>query len=452
MGNSFWVADGLKMGKCHKIAVTTLGCKVNQYESAGIIEKLAGRGFINVPFSNSADLYIINTCTVTARTDYQSRQLIRKAYRKNPKAPIIVTGCYAQRAPGDLSGLPGVAAVVGNAEKENIPDIVQNMVKGEQQIFVGTIGQAKNISDLAVTKFPEHTRAFLRIQDGCNSFCSYCIIPYSRGRSRSLPEKDVLDQIEILGKAGHREIVLSGIHLGIYGEDLSPPASLLTLLKKIEENKTVERLRLSSIEPTEITDEMISHIRDSEIICPHLHIPLQSGDDKILSLMKRNYNTELFRGLIENLLNVMPDIALGIDVMVGFPGEGEKEFANTVAFIEEIPAAYLHVFPYSNRPGTRSSDLPGEVAEDVKKERAKTLRMLGKRKRAVFAERFIGKSLSVLIEDKKDRDTGLQKGFSENYIPVLIAENTASLANNIVDVIADKRDGEKLLGRKIAHG
>ncbi len=452
MGNSFSAADGLKMENRHKIAVTTLGCKVNQYESAGIIEKLARRGFINVPFSDSADIYIINTCTVTARTDYQSRQLIRKAYRNNPEAPIIVTGCYAQRAPGDLSGLPGVAAVVGNAEKENIPDIIQNMVKGEQQILVGAIGQVKNISDFSVTRFPEHTRAFLRIQDGCNSFCSYCIIPYSRGRSRSLPEKNALDQIEMLGKAGHREIVLSGIHLGVYGEDLSPPASLLTLLKKIEGNKTVERLRLSSIEPTEITDEMILHIRNSKIICPHLHIPFQSGDDKILSLMKRDYNTKLFRDLIEKLLNVMPDIALGIDVMVGFPGEGEKEFANTVAFIKEIPVAYLHVFPYSNRPGTRSPDLPGEVAEGVKKERAKILRMLGERKRAAFSERFIGKRLSVLIESKKDRDTGLQKGFSENYIPVLIAGNTEYLANDIVDIIADKRNGAKLLGRKITHG
>jgi threonylcarbamoyladenosine tRNA methylthiotransferase MtaB len=325
-------------------------------------------------------------------------------------------------------------------------------VKGEQQILVGTIDHVRSISGFSVTKFPGHTRAFLRIQDGCNSFCSYCIIPYSRGRSRSLPEKDVLDRIEILRKAGHSEIVLSGIHLGAYGEDLSPPADLLTLLKKIEENKTVERLRLSSIEPTEVTDGMIFHIRDSKIICPHLHIPLQSGDDKILSLMERNYDTEFFRGLIKKVLNAMPDIALGIDVMVGFPGEGEKEFSNTVKFIEEIPVAYLHVFPYSKRPGTRSSDLPGEVAENVKKERAKILRIVGKNKRTAFAERFIGKNLSVLIEDKKDKDTELQKGFSENYIPVLIAESNVSLANNIVDVIADKRDGGKLIGRKITHG
>ena len=436
----------------YKIAITTLGCKVNQYESAGIIEKLAERGFVNVPFSNSADIYIINTCTVTARTDYQSRQLIRKAYRKNPEASIIVTGCYAQIAPGELSRLPGVAAVVGNSEKENIPDIIQNMVNGKQQILVGDIGQARNISGLAVTKFPKHTRAFLRIQDGCNSFCSYCIIPYSRGRSRSLPEKDALDRIEILERAGHREIVLSGIHLGAYGEDLSPPTSLLNLLKRIEENKIVERLRLSSIEPTEVTDEMIFHIRGSQIICPHLHIPLQSGDNKILSLMKRNYSTELFKDLIGKLLVAVPDMAIGIDVMAGFPGEGEKEFENTLEFIEALPVAYLHVFPYSKRPGTQSVDLPGHIKEDVKKRRGEILRMLGKRKRAAFAERFIGKRLSVLIESKKDRDTGLQKGFSENYIPVLITNNTSSLANNIVDVIADHTKEGKILGRKIANG
>ena len=436
----------------YKIAITTLGCKVNQYESAGIIEKLAERGFINVPFSNSADIYIINTCTVTARTDYQSRQLIRKAYRKNPEASIIVTGCYAQIAPGELSRLPGVAAVVGNLEKENMPDIIRNMVNGKQQILVGKIGQARNISGLAVSKFPKHTRAFLRIQDGCNSFCSYCIIPYSRGRSRSLPEKAVLDQIERLGRAGHREIVLSGIHLGAYGKDLSPHTSLLNLLKRIEENKIVERLRLSSIEPTEVTDEMIFHIRDSKIICPHLHIPFQSGDNKILSLMKRNYSTELFKDLIERLVVAVPDMAIGIDVMVGFPGEGEKEFENTLEFIEGLPVAYLHVFPYSKRPGTQSGVFPNQVKEDVKKGRGEILRMLGKRKRVAFAERFIGKRLSVLIEDKKDRDTGLQKGFSENYIPVLITNNTSSLANNIVDVIADHANEGKIFGRKIVNG
>lgn len=436
----------------YKIAIATLGCKVNQYESAGIIEKLTERGFTTVPFNDSADIYIVNTCTVTGKTDYQSRQLIRRAYRKNPEASIIVTGCYTQIAPGEISVLPGVAAVVGNSEKEKIPDIIRNMVKGEQQILVGDIGQTKRISGLAVTKFPGHTRAFLRIQDGCNSFCSYCIIPYARGRSRSLPEEDVLDLASTLGRAGHKEIVLSGIHLGAYGEDLSPPANLLNLLRKIEKGKMVERLRLSSIEPVEITDEMISHIRDSKTICRHLHIPLQSGDNKILALMKRNYSAAFFRDLIKRLLDALPDMAIGIDVMVGFPGEGEKEFENTLEFIKEIPVAYLHVFPYSKRPGTQSEALPDQVKEDVKKKRGKTLRMLGRKKRTAFAERFVGKRLSVLVEDKKDRDTDLLKGFSGNYIPVLITNGNPSLVNNVIDVIADRANGGGIFGRKIIDG
>ena len=435
-----------------KVAVATLGCKVNQYESAGIIEKLTERGFSIVPFRDLADIYIINTCTVTGKTDYQSRQLARRAYRKNTKALIIVTGCYSQIAPDEIARLQGVAAVVGNSEKENIPDIIQNMVKGKQQILVDDIGQARKISGLAVTKFPGHTRAFLRIQDGCNSFCSYCIIPYARGRSRSLSEKDVLNQISMLGGSGHREIVLSGIHLGAYGEDLSPPTNLLSLLKKIEENKIVERLRLSSIEPVEITDVIISHIRDSKIICRHLHIPLQSGDNKILSLMKRNYNTVFFRDLLKKLLDSLPDMAIGIDVMVGFPGEGEKEFENTLEFIEELPVAYLHVFPYSKRTGTQSEALPDHVKEDVKKKRGEILRKLGKKKRVAFAERFVGKRLSVLIENKKDRDTGLLGGFSENYIPVLITNGNSSLTNNVINVIADRENEGKIFGREITNG
>jgi threonylcarbamoyladenosine tRNA methylthiotransferase MtaB len=440
------------MGNKRKIAVGTLGCKVNQFESAGIIEKLTGKGFTIVPFSNTADIYIINTCTVTGAADYQSRQLIRRAHRKNPEASIIVTGCYAQVAPHEIAGLPGVTIVAGNSEKEKISNIIRDMAQGEQQILVGDISKSRKISDFTVSRFPERTRAFIRIQDGCNSFCSYCIIPYARGRSRSLPEKDALSQIGRLADAGYREIVLSGIHLGIYGRDLSPPTNLLNLLRKVEENKTVERLRLSSIEPAEITDEMITHIRNSKVICPHLHIPLQSGDNKILSLMKRNYDTESFKYLIEKLLDKAPDMAIGIDVMAGFPGEGEKEFENTLEFIEGLPAAYLHVFPYSERPGTRSLAFTDKVKDDIKKKRCHILRTLGKKKRAAFAERFTGKELAVLIEGKKDKKTGLMRGFSENYIPVLVTNGNPSLINNVVDVIADRAEEGKIFGRKVING
>jgi len=451
------------MGNKHKIAVATLGCKVNQFESAGIIEKFTGKDFTVAPFSNTADIYIINTCTVTSAADYQSRQLIRRAHRKNPEASIIVTGCCAQMAPREIADLPGVTIVAGNSEKEKIPDIIRNTAQGKpvcarqspagrQQILVGDISKSGKISDFTVSGFPERTRAFIRIQDGCNSFCSYCIIPYARGRSRSLPEKDALGQIGRLADAGYREIVLSGIHLGIYGQDLSPPTDLLNLLRKAEENKTVERLRLSSIEPAEITDKMITHIENSKVVCHHLHIPLQSGDNKILSLMKRNYDAESFKYLIERLLDKVPDMAIGIDVMAGFPGEGEREFENTLEFIEGLPVAYLHVFPYSERPGTRSPTLPDKVKDDIKTKRCHILRTLGKKKRAAFAERFTEKELAVLIEGKKDGKTGLMRGFSENYIPVLVTNGNPSLINNVIDVIADRAEEGKIFGRKIVNG
>jgi len=431
-----------------KIAITTLGCKVNQYESAGIIEELQRRGFSIVPFKSEADIYIVNTCTVTHKTDYQSRQLIRRANRINPGAAIIVTGCYAQIAPGELADLAGVRAVVGMEGKENIPSAINELIKCEHKIITSDISLKKNYSALSVNRFPGHTRAFLKIQDGCNSFCSYCIIPYARGRSRSLPEDDVIEQIRNLSDAGYREIVLTGIHLGIYGHDLSPVTSFPDLLKKIEDINIIERLRISSIEPMEITDDLIDHIKDSRVICRHLHIPLQSGDDRILNLMKRNYNTRQFRNRIEKILNAVPEIGIGMDVMVGFPGEGEKEFNNTRDFIDGIPLAYLHVFPYSRRPGTKASQLPDQVDESIKKERGKILRDMGKKKRMEFNKRFIGKTLSVLVENGKDRETGFLKGFSDNYIPVLIPVSNVSMNNHIVTVRAESLTGGKILGRK----
>jgi threonylcarbamoyladenosine tRNA methylthiotransferase MtaB len=426
-----------------KVAISTLGCKVNQYESAGILGELDKTVFLQVPFNTKADWYIINTCTVTGRTDYQSRQLIRRAIRTNPNASIIVTGCYAQVAPHDIAQIPGVTFVLGNAEKENIPQIIENAVKGDAQVLVSDIRKARDLPGFSPLKFPGHTRAFLKIQDGCNSCCSYCIVPHARGPSRSLPESEVLNKIEMLARADYREIVLTGIHLGVYGQDLIPPSNLFNILEYVEKNKIIERLRLSSIEITEITDEIIRLIKEGSSICRHLHIPFQSGDDKILSAMKRNYDSAFFKNRLEEICRTIPDIALGIDVMLGFPGEGEEEFDNTLRMIEGLPVAYLHVFPYSERPGTLASKLPGRVNEAVKKKRSEILRDIGERKRSTFAERFIGKKLTVLVENKKDKDTGCMKGFSNNYIPVLIRNGNSSLANHIVNVIAnDYRDGK----------
>ncbi|MBT8491074.1 MAG: tRNA (N(6)-L-threonylcarbamoyladenosine(37)-C(2))-methylthiotransferase MtaB, partial [Deltaproteobacteria bacterium] len=375
---------------------------------------------------------------------------IRRAHRNNPSASIIVTGCYAQIASEDLAILPGVKAIVGTENKADIPDMIHTMTNVAQQIIVSDIRLKKKCTDLIVSKFPGHTRAFLKVQDGCDAFCSYCIIPYARGRSRSLPEEEVMKRIKTLSDSGYREIVLTGIHLGNYGYDLSPQTGLLNLLKKIEQSQAIERLRLSSIEPMEITNELIDYIRASQTICRHLHVPLQSGDDSVLQLMNRTYTADLFRERIETIMDAIPEMAIGVDVMVGFPGEGEQEFNNTRTFIERLPVAYLHVFPYSQRPGTAALTLPGQVLGSLKKERGKLLRDIGKKKRVDYNTKFIEKELSVLVEDTTDRETGLMKGFSDNYIPVLISNGNRSLANHIVTIVADNSEGGKIRGHKIA--
>ena len=369
-----------------KVAVTTLGCKVNQYESAGILKGL-GEDFEIVPFSAPADIYIVNTCTVTERTDYQSRQLIRRANRMNPNAAIIVTGCYAQTDPDRVSGLPGVVLVAGTDQKDLLPESVRRIAFGplpDREETERSEGRQANtgFGYAPDIRLPGHTRGFLKIQDGCEAFCSYCIVPYARGRSRSLDPGMVLHRLAALAQAGFREVVLSGIHLGMYGQELHPKITLLDLLRKIEGSGIpLSRLRLSSIEPTEITQDLIAHISRSRLICRHFHIPLQSGSNKILTMMNRCYTIHVFREVVEKIASVLPDACIGIDVMAGFPGETEKDFRETADLLQDLPASYFHVFPYSRRPGTKAASMPGQVSERLKKERASILRKLGDEKR-----------------------------------------------------------------------
>ena len=436
-----------------RVAVATLGCKVNHYETAGIVENLEAQEEVCVvPFSLPADLYIVNTCTITAKTDFQSRQLVRRAYRTNPSALIVVTGCYAQIAPQELAALPGVRLVAGTEMKERLPAIIREVIEGEPRIDIGDITRKRTVSDLPVTRFPDQTRAYLKVQDGCNLFCSYCIIPYARGRSRSLPEEDVIRQVTTLTRAGHREIILTGICLGAYGRDLSPSTALLDLLKRIEQDTDLERLRISSLHPIDISDEMIAYFRNSRILCRHLHLSLQSGNDRILRLMRRDYTTAAVNDLVRKLRSAIPGIAIGMDVITGFPGEGEEEFLDTLRFIEKIELAYLHVFPYSRRPGTRASSFPDQVLKSVKKERAAALRGVGERKRIAFNGGFIGEELPVLVEGTIDKETGWIKGFSDNYVPVLLPEGDPSLANRIVPVVLHRMIREKVVGRIVTDG
>ena len=440
-----------------RVAITTLGCKVNQYESAAMGESLEKQGFRLVPFLEEADFYIINTCTVTGRADYQSRQLIRRAGKRNPQAAIIVTGCYAQTAPDVFTGMPGVTVVAGTMEKDHIVEIIGEIQKNSQlgktsgpapSVQVGDVGG--DITDWnvrPVSRFPGHTRAFLKIQDGCNAFCSYCIVPYARGRSRSIGKEDVLERIQALSRNGYREVVLTGIHLGVYGEDRHDGSSLAGILHQVEEHQTIERLRLSSLEPREITEEILEIMKSAHIVCPHLHIPMQSGDDGILSRMGRNYDAAFFRDLAAKVCASRPDMAVGMDVMAGFPGEDEKAFENTVALIESLPIAYLHVFPYSRRPGTAAARMGNQVREEDKKRRGQTLRQLGMMKRQAFLERFIGSTMPVLIERRKDRSSGYFRGFSHNYLPVLLQDGHAEMINTIVSVRPESLSAGALVGR-----
>ena len=436
--------------KISTVSIATLGCKVNQCESAGMAEELAARGLAVVPFHAYADVCIINTCTVTGKTDFQSRQLISRALKNNPRSKIIVTGCYAQRAPRELASLPGVSHVMGNTEKERVADVVFQAIENPPKILVGAIRSEKKISPLGASSFPEHTRAFLKIQDGCDSFCSYCIIPYTRGTSRSLPPHEVLSRMAALAANGYREIVLTGIHLGMWGRDLSPKTSLAELVEEISRTRVVERVRLSSLEPNELTDEMISLIKNAEVVCPHLHLSLQSGNDRILGLMRRRYQTAFFRELVWKICDSIPDIAIGIDVIAGFPGETEAEFSGTLSLIEELPIAYLHAFPFSSRPQTPAARMEGQLPEHEKKRRVQLLRETGTKKRHAFAVKFIGKPLHVLIEGRKDKKTGLPIGFSENYIPVVVKGDGVKV-NVIATVIPDSADNERLLADAVKN-
>jgi len=415
-----------------KIAIATLGCKVNKYDSAVIHKLLEGAEYSFVPFDQQADIYIVNTCTVTKRADYQSRQLIRRSHRLNQDALIIVTGCYAQRAPQEIKEIQGVDYTVGVGEKGRIVDLIN-----------GSPGKEVS-SEITndIPAFPEHTRAFLKVQDGCDSYCSYCVVPYARGRSKSLQKEETIRNISKLTELGYREIVLTGIHLGSYGWDLMPPTRLSNLLRSIEHEGISCRIRLSSIEPTEFDDDLIDLISSSPIICNHLHIPLQSGADEVLKRMNRPYSSELFKELVKKLVSAIPDLNIGVDVIVGFPGESHENFTNTVSVIEELPIGYLHVFPYSRRPGTPAADFPDQVDSKTIKNRGKILRGIGNRKREEFYRRFLGKRLSVLIESKRDVDTKYLKGFSRNYIPVLKDVGEDMVNEEIPVTITKVRDGK----------
>ena len=394
-----------------RIAFTTLGCKINQFETDVMRQDLIAKGNTIVPFNAEADVYIINTCSVTEKSDLQSKQEIRSAIRRSrgDNATVVVTGCYAETQPEEIRNIPGRTIIFGNREKTNIVDHIMSTA-------AATSGQ--RTSSMPNQALHGKTRGFLKIQDGCDNRCSYCIVPLARGGSRSVAVSDVANEFCRLIEAGYPEVVLSGIHIGKYGADLGSGITLTEMVKKLLFERKQARIRLSSIEPREITDELINLIGNG--LCRHLHVPLQSGDDAILSSMKRNYTSSYYQDLLNKIAKHVPTIALGADIMVGFPGEGEQAFQNTLRLVEELPLTHLHVFCYSARPGTPAAQMMSQVPDQLKKNRREALLVVGKKKNFEFRKRCLDQELTVVVENKVDGNTGYYEGLTDNYIRVQI--------------------------------
>ena len=427
-----------------KIAITTLGCKINQYDSA-VIQNRLEENHSFVSFEEPADCYIINTCTVTDRADWEARQLVRRAKRLSPGAKVLVTGCYAQVNPAEVARVPGVDYVVGLNRLDDLLQFVDFPKDSDVRVGVSDVKRERGVPVLGTRALPGHTRAFLKIQEGCNYSCTYCIIPTARGLSRSVTPREVLEQVRMLADAGYREIVLTGIHLGSYGQDLTAKVDLTALVEMIAQSRLIPRLRLSSLDPREVPDRLLDLIASSDVICPHLHVCAQAGDDEILKWMRRNYDRAYYRELLMKIRERLPDAALGSDIIVGFPGETDGAFDHSLEFFAALPLTYFHVFPYSSRRGTVAASLPDHVGGELKKTRARRMRELGAMKKRDFCLRFRGRRALVLVEEKIDRATGLRRGFSRNYLPVVVS-GCGNLVNYEIEVEVEGFEGGWLRG------
>ncbi|HSG32638.1 MAG TPA: tRNA (N(6)-L-threonylcarbamoyladenosine(37)-C(2))-methylthiotransferase MtaB [Thermodesulfobacteriota bacterium] len=427
------------------ISFVTLGCKVNQYDTAVLKNKLPKSKYTTVPFPQKADVYVIDTCTVTHKADAEARHYINRAKRINPSGVVVVTGCYAQVSADEISQLKGVDYVVGNSDKfSSLMKIVrEGSVQDTPKVFISDIFKEKKrkFETPDIDFFPDRTRAFLKVQDGCNYACTFCIIPYARGRSRSLDIDDVLGRIRLLRESGYKEIVLTGIHLASYGRDIG--CELLTLLKRIEEEKILNRIRLSSLDPADINENFIKFLSESETVCPSFHISLQSGDEKILKEMRRRYKPEQFLELASNIRSTMPEASIGTDIMVGFPGESQKQFENSYHLLNKSELTYFHVFSYSKRKGTKAASMNDQIAPDVIKERSRILRELGMKKKIEFNSGFVGKELEVLVENNS-------KGTTRNYITVRLVKDNYT-KGELIDVRVSGLKDDILIASKYAH-
>ena len=429
------------------VALATLGCRLNQVESQEIGALLEARGFRVVEPGADAQVYVINTCTVTGRADFSDRQLIRRIARENPEAYLVVTGCYAQTDPDAAAAIAGVDLVVGNQEKYHLPDLLGSLTKRPRpEVAVADIGGAREVPIAPFARVAGRSRAFVKIQDGCQHRCAFCIVPAARGRSRSQEPKVLCDQVRALAEAGYLDVTLTGVDIGHYGWDLYPRTTLAALLRELAEVEGLRWLRLSSVLPSYFTPELFDAVTTVPVMAPHLHLPLQSGSDRVLRLMRRPYHTGMYRALVDRLSAAIPDLGLGADVIVGHPGETEEDFEATMRFVEALPFSSLHVFAYSDRKGTETARRADHVTAAAIRERSGRLRRLGALKSLAFRRGLVGRRRDAVVLAARDRRTGLLAGLTDNYVEVLF-EGPDTLGRRVVpltitDARADRTHGQ----------
>lgn len=430
-----------------KVAFYTLGCKVNHYESEAMMDQFKQSGYEIVDFEDIADIYIIHSCTVTNQAAAKSRKYARRAKRHNPNSAVVMVGCYPQVFPGEVESVEEVDYILGTEGKSNIVNLIEDM---EDDSYLQTIkkrSQLTDYEDIRIYQLRETTRANIKIQEGCNQFCSYCIIPYARGPLRSRAEYSIINEVRELAADNIQEIVLTGIHLGAYGTDLNNGETLDSLIEKLLNLDCDFRIRLSSIEVTEITDKLIELMAGSERLCNHLHIPLQSGSDKILKTMNRPYAKDEFRTAVKNIRNRIPDIGISTDIIVGFPGESDSDFQDSYKLVKNIEFSRLHVFSYSPREGTAAAKMANQVNGNKKKERSKMLRDLNKTLMLNFQKEFINTVREVIIEEKRDYETDMLAGYTDNYIRVLIDDVDEYMTHKIPVKLKKSYNYENVIGK-----
>lgn len=427
-----------------KVAFYTLGCKVNQYETNAMIERFIKANYEIVDFEELSDIYVINTCTVTNMSDRKSRQIIRRVKQINPNSILVVTGCYAQVASKELEKIEEIDLIVGNTEKKDIVNIVENYKKDISSKYeISDINNQKEFVDFGTTTYTEKTRAVIKVQDGCNNFCSYCIIPYAKGRVRSRKLESVIDEIKSIAQKGIQEVVITGIHVASYGLDFKDEnIRLIDLLEEINKVEGIKRIRLGSLEPNIITDEFVQRLKNVDKICDHFHLSLQSGCTETLKRMNRKYTTEDFEKVVERLRIAFPNVALTTDIIVGFPDETDEEFNTTYKYLKKIKFYKMHVFKYSQRKGTRAAVMPNQIDGNIKEERSHKLIELSNRNEEEFLDRYIGKEVYVLLEQEEGEYI---KGHTSNYL--VVKAKGKELENKMLRVKITSREGDELIGK-----